>query len=474
MGGNISPVLEAFLAGQKQQTGIIQQAKELQDQIEARKQRQQQIDEVIRQHNTEADQFHQRLDLEHQSHELEAKKAWMDTLQKGIANLKSGATPPQTGNIPTSLNIPGISADTQTQPTQFGNAPAVGGMQIPGINLQSPAINQVSPMQNVPNLNGGTSQVAMPLTNQAIADRAEQIANDKYQQTVMLKGKEDRDARQQIEDANRQQRADAAKDRVDALKDRNDILGAVGLGNIQHKQELDAAKELAKHGGLEPPEFAAQVEANAHDVFLGQKHLKDIQNPIERAQTERRVSELGGVDTPAKSVDVLLNAAGTAASYLSGINNVKEDVKNTNRFANTARAALPDMLTGLSPIKSNFETTIKPLITQLEQAQGISLARGGSSPAFFKLQAGMQPRLNDTPATMDFKGTSGAHLLLTEAAKSISNLPAPQQKALWRLVADKYPALLDNPTIAQKLVGKGGAVDKGLYDMANPNIGDFK
>lgn len=472
MGASISPVLQAFLQGQQQQTRVIGQAKDIQNAAEARKERQAQLDEVIRQHGVEAKIAQSRLELEQQSHALEHQKAWMDVIDNFKKGQQNESIPLQT--MGTSLNIPGYSSPQQSTPTPQGDAPP-SGVPIPGVNLQQiPAVNPIQQVVN-PFDPAGMSQTAPPaITSGGIAARAEAIANDRYQQTVATTNAANRDAKADQADKDRATRQQIADNHLQEVQSRNDMLGMIGLLNANHKKDAEDAKDLVRHGGLAPDEFAQQIESNAHDIGLGQKHLKDITLPEERTQTNRRLQELGLVDTPPKAVDTLLNAASTAASYLSGINNVKSLVKDTNPAANTVRGLLPDAMTGLSPLKSDFEATVKPLITQLEAAQGISLARGGSSPAFFKLQAGMQPRINDNPSTMDYKGTSGAHLLLSEAARSISNLPAAQQKLLWKVVTDKYPTLLDNPTIAQKLVGKGGATNTGLYDSTNPKVEDFK
>lgn len=443
MGAGISPVLQAFLAGQQQQQGLISQARQIQDAAQQREERKASLDEVIRQHGIEAKSAQDRLELEQQQQALEHKKAWMDAIGK----FREGQ---QNESIPIQM-LPGVDGSPTTTPNP---------MQI--------ATNPFDP--------SGNSIVAPPpATKGTIAQRAADIAQNRYEQTVAVKDAADRQAKAEQGDKDRELRKQMADDKVQMMQQHNDAMAAIGLGNIQHRQELDEAKLTAQHGGLAPDEFAAQVEANAHDIALGQKHLNDVKLPAERAHTERRLAELGAVDTPPKSVDTLMNAAGTAASYLSAVENMKNIAGQGNKAGNSIRGMLTDFggLSSLSPNRSEFDAIVKPAITQLESAQGISLARGGSSPGFFKLQTGMQPRINDDPNVIDFKGTSGAHLLLSEAAKSISNLPVGQQKALWRVIVDKYPTLLDNPVLAQKLVGKGGATNAGKYDLTNPKVEDF-
>src|SRR5712671_3843168 len=133
--GDISPVLEAYLRGQQQQTSIIQQARDIANQQAEREQRQQTINEVVKQHGVENKRDQARLDLEQQMYQLNFRKEQEAVTDKFRESLKNETTPIQ-------MATPGIESPTIPQ------GPGVQ-FPIPGVSLPPvPATSQTmqSPM----------------------------------------------------------------------------------------------------------------------------------------------------------------------------------------------------------------------------------------------------------------------------------------------------------------------------------------
>lgn len=448
---NLSPVIQAFLQGHKQQSDLIGQAREILDrqqqiknQDAERQQRQQQIDEIVRQHNVENKKDQDRLGLEHDLFQLNVKKAHMDAQDKVIAGLKDQSIPLQFGAAPSAL-IPGLPGVTGASPTT-----------LPGAGIPT-----VAPTQSVDTPYGKIT-VPTPQTNtQTAVQQYNALLPQKVEEAKQIFGatKEPQlEATNAYKDAMLQQKDTALaqqRSEFDSRLQQTSMLFQMGLAS---KGELAAAKaenETAKRYGFRTPEqYKNDVAHNVYKLANGQMGLNEIPDVQERIDTKSAL-DANHYTVPAKgAIDDAFKRAESAARFVTDGESLKGIAKNDTlgaQGANLVRRAIQSATPFKNSTAATFDSVVKGLNPDVDTALGLSLARAGSSPGFAKRIDELLPNLVDSNETIDNKIKNVADIHLTGIADKIANLPIEQRKLIWGRIVEEHPELLRRTDIGPKV-----------------------
>lgn len=440
--GDISPVLEAFFRGQQQQSSIIQQAREIQNTIAERQQRQQQIDEVIKQHGVENKRDQARVDLETQLHKLNFAKAQEDVTNKFRAAL-------QDESIPIHMAIPGIEAPP---------VPQGGAVQfpIPGVSVPPEA----SPTQTMASpLDGNPITIPTPKTNRQLSVEQQQALipghvlqkqldnkADLEKATALFKSTKEPQYLAQIDAAN--QRNEDNNQRARDIADQRFQLGQV-MGEMRAGQHLN---DLT--GGL----IGAPLEEHLDKAVAGAAtgHYDSSKEPypkIKLAIRNRMLASGLDPDIPDKTFANIYSTANGAVDLKNTVDAMNTAIKAPKNF--TGRIA--DLVSGgvgykgLGVDKSTYDMFTAKLAPTIEIASGVSPGSMRST-TLLNMFKGLVRQPGDSADVVAKKDYMAIGIPLTAVSKQMSALPQEQRKLVWTQVIKDNPRLMTmHPEVARSL-----------------------
>lgn len=471
----MSPVLEAFFKGQEGQTSLIKQVREIADKSEEAKQRQQQIDELIKQHGIENKHNMDQLDLQHQIHKLTVEKNNREAMRQFSSDVfnevipKQGQFGPPTTGLMSILGLPPVAPNGANLP---GGAPDIGAMAIPGIGtlpIQQPGQWQDNPTQNmsVP----GQPDIVIPTPartkSQVESDQAVNTARrtaeailpteiKKYEATV---GSHDKmldefkrynlEAQLGIKDQQLQQQQQQFTDRL-AQADRLYQMGLMSKEGIA--KENGDYKALAAHAFMTPEQWGEYIKNSAIGSATGQLDMKDIipqaRGEVQSFQQSQKLSSLDK-----KDANDFMGKVGTAASFVNLGKRLGEMLKGNDskdtRIANAVRG-LPIISSYSDPVQK-FNAIITPTLSAFETLQGYNVKRGGTNPAFLAVQKQGLPTFKDKPEVAQYKVNSAIEIGLASAFDGIGTLNKEHRALLANRVIKEFPELNDHPIFGPKI-----------------------
>lgn len=469
MSSNVSPVLAAFLQGQKQQSDVIGNANEILQRREALKQRQQEINDTMKRFNISSQREQEQLDLNTQIHNLTVKQhlhqAGIDLVNHLMANpsVAPDSLHTITPQASPQMQIPGMPGQSGPQLSDVTNKPqAVMAPPQPGEPVtmdvgygpqtvtmpKSTASQQIEQLQALMPVKKAEAQQVQDIRDKS----AESMFEMKSGQQEVLNAVKMAQQKQEFNQTLAQKQAELAQ---------KELLFNIGIGakaDLQTaKAELDSYKTL---GGT-PEEFAARVKDNAEKVRSGQLDLASINNPMEKTQTRNAMTNLDYVEPKKAVIQKFMSHADDASKFIQTMEQIKPLIQSnglTNKISAGFQKMLPDALT--SDEYQKFKSFNQTIVTGLEKAQGVSLSRGGSSVPFTEMQKNIPPRFTDDPATITAKVNNGLDLHLTAAAQELSGMRSKDKTIFWHRIVDEHPELLSNPMVGPKLVR---AARTGIY-----------
>lgn len=456
--GDISPVLEAFLRGQQQQTSIINQAHDIANQVAERKQRQQQIDDIISQHAIENTHAQKMYELSRDKDALEHQQGiW--TAQKIVEQgLKSGEIPIPSGTIQGGMQIPGLTSpagaggsDAPMLPQQATSPP----MNIPGMpqTVQSPTYSTNTPFGNitVPTPATTTTQDKINEYKATTGDTQAQLREFKNYQLEVQSG---------IKDAALAQQKQHYDDTIAELTRMHDLTGAF-------KEQVAAAKadkdNAARYNFMTPEQYQQETQNNATGVATGQMSWAQV-DPKQKPVVREILNSRKLTDLPVKTADDIMGSAGAALRFIKIAPALKAVAGNDSNSAvagNVVRNLVSKTPFYDNPKVSQFNSLIQPLLPDIEKAQGLSLARAGSSPQLANQQKNIMPKITDTADVIDSKVRNAADVHLSDLANKMANLTPEHRQLMWNRILTEYPELKEAPKVIYDKVK--AAVKTGKY-----------
>lgn len=457
--GDISPVLASFLAGQQGQTDLIKTAQGIAAQRDARTQRQQELDDIMKRFDISSKQEQSKIDLQTQimrnSHDLTLAEQ-RDKLREGLANQ---TIPAQSTQIQGGIQIPSIT-NGQIPNQGEGDAPAAP-INIPGISIPGPSASMVSPNQTAPDAFGGQISVPMPALASDIKTKEymdtqgnfkQQLQDFKNDQLVTQLGMKDKQLEQQ---------GQQFKERLDQAEK----LAQMGILSKENLAESRMNYAMAARMHFRTPEQRQlDIKNNATGLATGKYDWSKI-DPEDRAETREALNSMHMTDLPSKTANDIMERAGDASRFINVSERLKQ-IANNNGLGDQATNVVRNMIPfNLNARAAQFNGALQGIIPSMEKAQGLSLSRAGSSVPFQNQQKNITPRLTDTNDTIDQKITNGADIHLSALADKISNLSPEHQKLIWTDIVTQYPELMDHPVIGPKIAK---AKAQGRYKVGLP------
>lgn len=463
--GSISPVLDAFFKGQSQQSGILQQAQEISNQVAERKQRQQTIDEAIRQHDLENTRDQNRLSLEHDIFQLQHKKAQQEVQDSVIRQLQNGSAPiigQGSTAVPTTMAIPGFQPSVAEQaPTIGGTPPAINGPQTPPVNLQmagpgngfSPNPNQTVQTAFGPitvptpqtNIQDAVAQQQALLPGHVLQKQLDDKA-DLQKATDLFKATKEPQYLAQIDAAN--QRSEDNNQRSRDIADQRFQLGQA-LGEMRANANLSN-----KTGGLLGQQLQQHVDTAINGAAAGHYDTsKEAYPEIKQMVRNGMIAKGYNPDIPDKTFASIYSTANGAVDLkntLDSMNTALQVPKNfTGRIADTLSGGAG--YKGLGVDKSTYDMFAAKLAPTLEIASGMSPGSMRST-ALLNMFKGLVRQPGNSAQDIARKDYMAVGIPLTAVSKQMSTLPQEQRKVVWGQVIKDNPRLMTmHPEIARSL-----------------------
>lgn len=451
MAGQISPVLLAYLQGQQQQTNLANTAQDIIQRRQEAQQRQQQIDEVIKQHGAENANSQRDFELRQDIERLNHQKAVFDVENQVREGLRTGSITPQTSLQSSPMSIPGVQGLTQP-------------VTIPGADSLNPS-QQTSPQQTVDTPFGKVS-VAMPKTAiQQQVDLENALAPIKVDQAVrQFKETKEPQYLAQIDAAN--QRASDTDQRARDIADQRYQLGLT-LGEL--RSNINNNKLT---GGMVGAPLQEHIDSASRAAAVGHYDIAKEPYP-EVKQMLRNFMLAKGLDPdiPDKTFTQIYSIANGAV-----------DVKNTIDAMNSAIAApknwtgrLADAISGgigyegLGVDKPTYQMFAAKLAPTLEIASGMSPGSMRST-ALLNMFKGLVRQAGNSAKDIAEKDYMAVGIPLTAASKQMSVLPTEQRKLVWGQIIKDNPRLMTmHPEVTRSLAN---AVQTGNFEPSK-DLKDF-
>jgi hypothetical protein len=424
-GFQFSPVVDAFLRGQQQQTEIVQNARDYQL-------RKKQIEAAIKEAQDRHEQDQERLALDHQIFELNFKKAQQESHDKIIEQLQTNPSlAPGTTNFQqpdVRMAIPGMPGQDQ---------------MVPRTSMGMPSSDTVTPQPGTPitvDTAFGPQTLNMPKSNiqQAVeqAKATMPLAIEQYNKTTgaskeaalenAIKLKDiQADYTKQINELKVQEAYYAADSRqaTELEKERRQLemtmfslFGPEGTAAVANKDPNLFGNIVGRHAarigqGMEDYSDVPSGLKGAIDTYMGKagiiKPAKGIRDDISTIT--------GGGQQLLNDFDQLNNAYGAGKQLASRTGNMIADLPFINHFTDLGQR-----------FKLN-ESNIANYAGLTGETPGMM-----RSPLLATKAAGATPAPGDTPEVRDRKRNKVIDLVLTKIQRKIGNLSTPQRIEFWR------------------------------------------
>ncbi len=462
----LSPVLEAYFGGQKQQTDLISTAKELSDSAlrrqqaqEELKQRQQTIDEIAKQHGVENERSQSQLELQQliaaNTHKYQMNEA-ASSLVKELQN--SNIAPDQMHDHLASLGIPGFAATPS--PSDSGNNGLPGRTPLP-VNIPNVNQPQINPLQKLMLPSGDEVTVPAWKTGSQIASENAQalIPSEvsKYNQTVgnmQTQRQEAMLSRLQEQLGNKDSEAALQRELQRQLADMR-----VSAAETASAHKLDM---FMMTNGLptDPDEAKKMIASYARDEMTGKGtgNPRTAYGPVVGNMVTKLIDSSGGRVLPSTVRDAAMGSAADVSQTLATL----EQLRTSLPVSNTKTGAISNILadkfgsSGLSPYKSIYDAVSTDIIPKMDVALGFTPGALSRAPKLYDKIKSIAPLPGDGAAVIEQKTANAADIFLSSINKKLSGYSATQRAAIWQDIANDHPELVNtNKTIRQKLFEAG-------------------
>jgi hypothetical protein len=441
----MSPVLEAFLSGQRQQGSLLQQAQDVIDKREQMKQRQKAQEDLMSRFQAENDLSQKEYKLNAEKHANELAVSHFNIQKQVSEMMASGEMPIQQhmeqGNstpLDNGMQIPGMEAAYQSGPTQVPVNDPTQTVNIPGMD----PFTFGTPKTNIQRAQ--ESQAAM------LPGLLEQTKG-----TEAIKAKYDIEPRLRMMEEVAQAKADSAE-RI--ATDRN-------ASNLEiHKAMSDAAQakgELGQYNAMTkmfpgvdmgtPGAVQKAVEDRKNAFALGEA-TPTQGSFLDNAAKTKLIGEGKMLPPSTLNSKVFPNAA-NAAEFMSNIDNLKGSVGTPTSIGERLQNAISEHLgiSGLSTYKSLFDMFLTAELPKLDLAVGLTPGTLARSPKLINLFKNLYPQPGDVPTTVEKKKANGVDIYMSGIQSQLTQLPKVQRQAYWAKIVDNTPGLLNNVNVADKL-----------------------
>lgn len=481
----LSPVIQAFLAGQQGQSSLLSQADESKDRAAQRKLQRQQIDEVVKQHLAEAQQHADRMTLDTKRAELERQSHVADYMQRFKAGLADGTIPKQSQALAGSVNIPGMPMAAPPMDTAYGDTPNVQGMA-PGIQIPGMSTSMVSPTQTTASPYGGNITVGTPRdageakiadavnmanalrpgllqTEQAKSDIGSEAANKLYENVKAPLAAQKAAADLTKATAMGEFHVEAANRRAFEASMRSD------LARLQHESDLT--------GGLTEQALQSKIQSVVPQALIGNYDIG--KEPFAKVKGKLRDAVLavgGSPDVPQKTFTDVYQKAATAIDLKNSIDALNSQVTKPQNFIGRAAAAISGGVgyKGLGVDKQTFDEFTAKIAPLAEIASGVSPG-AMRSVALLQMFKSLIHQPGDSSTNIAIKDRLATGIPLAAMAKDLAGVPPSQAAAIYTEAIRRNPDILkSSPEAAEELLK---AAKTGQYvpsKALNKFLGDLK
>lgn len=466
----LSPVIQAFLAGQQGQSSLLSRADESKDRAAQRKLQQQQIDEVVKQHLAEAQQHADRMSLDTKRAELERQSHVADYMQRFKAGLADGSIPKQSQALAGSVNIPGMPMAAPPMDTAYGDTPNVQGMA-PGIQIPGMSTSMVSPTQTTASPYGGDITVGTP-RDAGEAKIADAVNQAKALLPVQLQAEQAKfdinSPKWQAEVERRVHDAELKAETAQAHLAQVNELTRLGFFNKSELTQAKAENEAAKrYDYMSPEDWRSTINDNVQRIAVGGMKYNEVPAK-QRADTNTGLAAAHFSANQEKPIAEAMQRAQDAAKAIPVMQRMQELIGSNGpkgQLANLIRS-IP-WVGQLSGDKKEFDQAMQTLKPPLIQAQAESLARASGNVKALNMETDLLPGLMDKGSTVVRKVPNVLDIYMGAIATKISNLSPEHRQVIWNKVWEDQPSLRSTP-VGKKIFD---AAQTGEYKMGFKNAG---
>lgn len=444
LGTQISPVLQAFLAGQSQQSDIMEKARNYGLQKEH-------IDALVKEIENRHKEAQQAHDLAVQQFELAGKQHLFEARQQIMQQLRDNPeTAPGTTNFQapgTNMAIPGM-ASAQVTPNGVSISRGPGDM-IPGQPRQvitPPAAGEMVHMDTP----YGTISVPMPKSSvQSKVEEAEATLPTevkKYNATIGSSKQLQYDTQQSIH----QSQIDMLNRYHDLLDKEKDSTNATNLLRAELNNQAALNRQFASFTGFQNPD---DVKRNVNQ-FVAQAttgHLDPTMmataSPAEKEMFRNTMTGLHYqmVDPKtmadiAKKADVGVQSLASTDQYLS------DNPAPKNMLGKAAQAAVN--AAGLNREYKNYRAST---LSNVELALGLPLGRISGNVGALKNYEPLLPQPYEGPETTEIKKNKLADIFVGGLADDLNKYQPEQRKMLIRQILSDNPGIENNKYLSDRM-----------------------
>lgn len=472
--GGLSPVIQAFLAGQAQQTNMAETASQMVNRKEAIKQRQQEIDDIMKRFEVQSKQAQERLDLEQQMHALQFKQSMAEEGRKAFEFIKQN---------------PEAAPGTYMSTTGMGAPTTVSGPQGPMVIPGMPQLQAQPPAPGSPitlDILGQPTIMAMP---RSATDEA--IAQAKALQAATAPGRisEFMATHGAIEASKEKSQIAQLQNKLDVQTYLGMVKDASARDNMALRERL-AANEAETRMHLEymkilgpralNPELISKDIANEGTmVGLGYKDIGDVekslQDGVKAWLTNNKVNIPAGGGK--KTRDTMITDVDMGNSLLSDLKKLNQDFPASGNAFERAGAAVggwdipifgPQTEQGRAHLEFNSRIPRYASLTgeSASMARAVALAKKAEQAKFF---------ITDDPYTRTNKYFRTADLVLSKIAASIDKVANPEVRKQWWAEAIPKLSVLKSDyrftPLLEKILATGNYDSedlKAVMNRANP------
>lgn len=466
MSSQLSPILAAYFGGQKQQTDLISQAKELSDSAARRQQaqqelqqRQQTIDEIAKQHGVENDKAQQQLEL--------ASKIATDThlyhmteMQNNLREgMRSGAIPLQTTDVPTLMKSMGLlMTDSPTpQVTDLSGLPTPSQ---PPVTASVP-VAQSNATQTFNTPYGDISLPQPKTAQQSAVEQAQSllpIEIQKYKDTVGNM----QDERMQAAMARLQDSLSNSDNQKDLQRIMLEKLGDMRVGAAETVANQRMNNQMLSWGLPPDPDAAKHMVAGyAADEAVGKGTGKDPRQsygPVVGSMVQQLMNNTGTRVMPTATRDKVTGMGNDVSQTLATLQQLKDSVPVPNTLTGQASNYLADKfgVGGLSPYKSIYDSITTDIIPKMDVALGFTPGTLSRSPKLYDKIKSIAPLPGDEAKVVAQKTANAADIFFSGISKQLSGYSPAQRAAVWQDIINDHPELPKNyPQLRDKLKEAG-------------------
>lgn len=432
--GDLSPVIQAFLGGQAQASENITKAAGI-------KQKQQELEQLMKQFNVKTQQEQDKLELEHQIFQLNHKKAMSEEGQRIFEQLRKS---PETAPGTTNFEAPGINMAIPGQPgvIQQGAPRQVTTAPQPGSPVTmdtafGPITLNMPQSEGQEKLEQARQQMPLELEKaRVIAD----INTNAYVKKMMPELERKLQMQQAIHEA-----------QIEALKRGQDMsVLRAEIANNAHWTQMLAMQGIEAN----PEAFKAQVANAAAGLATGRLSNTDLAHaPIILNAAHKTLSDLGYAAVPNNFRTQVFPNATNAAEFMNNIENLRNTVNIPTSIGGRVRNVASELtgIEGLSTYRSLYEMFRTSELPKLDLAVGLTPGTLARSPKLVNLFKNLYPQPGDKPEQVNQKQANGVDIYLSGIQSKLSQFPAEQRKNFWREIVQSSPDLLNNSIVAGKL-----------------------